>query len=104
MQAPKLEPVAAMKSDGGDPAAVSKAKAPTGKDDGSVPETQFDASKKKAWWDRPTSRQEARCAPQLIAADELSLLGGTNHSSFPLPACWSVREDICWTLPVSAVA
>ena len=48
---PKLEPVAAMKSDGGDPAAVSKAAAPTSKDDGSARKTEEPAfGAKKAWW------------------------------------------------------
>ncbi len=50
---PKLEPVSAMKSDGADPAAVSKAPAPASKEDGSAPkkeEPQTTYAAKKAWW------------------------------------------------------
>ena len=51
-----------MKSDGGDPAAVSKAAAPASKEDGSAPkkaESQAASGPKKAWWSG--GRQDGRC-------------------------------------------
>ena len=65
---PKLEPVTAMKSDGADPAAVSKAPAPASKEDGSAPkkeEPQTTYAAKKAWWSG--GKEGARSALRLRA-------------------------------------